>query len=70
MVSCENMRKLTEPQITAMLKRVRGWTRTEDAIERTGKFGTFMEVVAFMNSGGTCALECAQVHSELFRTDI
>jgi pterin-4a-carbinolamine dehydratase len=70
MVSCENMRTLTEPQITAMMKKVRGWTRTEDAIERTWRFRTFMEAVAFMNRGGTCALECAQVHSELFRTDI
>jgi len=43
------MRKLTEPQITAMLKRVRGWKREGDAIERTWRFRTFMEAVAFMN---------------------
>jgi len=49
MVSCEDMRTLTEPQITAMMKKVRGWKRTEDAIERTWKFRTFMEAVAFMN---------------------
>ena len=32
-----------------MLKRVRGWKREGDAIERTWRFRTFMEAVAFMN---------------------
>lgn len=32
-----------------MLKGVRGWKRAGDAIERTWRFGTFMEAVAFMN---------------------
>ncbi len=41
--------RLTESQIAARLEAVPGWARLGDSIERTWRFETFMEAVAFMN---------------------
>jgi len=49
LVLLENMRKLTESQVTNELRKVRGWRRVGEAIERTWRFKTFMDAVAFMN---------------------
>ena len=43
------MKRLREDEIAKMMREVQGWTRAGDSIERTWRFKTFMEAVAFMN---------------------
>jgi len=43
------MKTLSEAEIAAKLKDVPEWKRVGDAIERTWRFETFAEAVAFMN---------------------
>ncbi len=43
------MRKLSEKEIVAEMSRAPGWRRRDGVIEKTFRFETFMEAVAFMN---------------------
>jgi 4a-hydroxytetrahydrobiopterin dehydratase len=43
------MEPLSEAEIAAKLKDMPEWKRAGDAIERTWRFATFIEAVAFMN---------------------
>ena len=42
------MEPLSDADIDAKLERIPGWKRVGNAIERTWRFGTFAEAVAFM----------------------
>ena len=59
--------RLTEASIAAKLKRVRGWKRAADSIERTWRFDTFLEAVGFMNRVFTLAEE-ADHHPDLLNS--
>jgi len=41
--------RLSDPEIAAKLTRLPAWKRAGDSIERTWRFETFLEAVAFMN---------------------
>ena len=59
--------RLTDAQIAAKLKAVRDWTRAGDSIERTWRFETFLEAVAFMNRVFALAEE-ADHHPDLLNS--
>ncbi len=59
--------RLSEAQIAARLKRVRGWKRVGDSIERTWRLDTFLEAVAFMNRVFALA-EDADHHPDLLNS--
>ncbi len=59
--------RLTDAQIAAKLKSARGWTRVGDSIERTWRFETFLEAVAFMNRVFALA-EAADHHPDLLNS--
>jgi 4a-hydroxytetrahydrobiopterin dehydratase len=61
------MKRLTEREIAAKLERVLGWKRVDDAIERTWRFETFLEAVAFMNRVFAAAEE-ANHHPDLLNS--
>jgi len=44
------MKPLNETEISSMLKRIPSWKRAGDSIERTWRFKSFVEAVAFMDS--------------------
>ena len=45
----EKMKRLSEKGLAVMMKRVPRWIRIGDSIERTWRFESFLEAVAFMN---------------------
>src|SRR6266571_5578633 len=59
--------RLTDAQIAAKLKSVPGWVRVADSIERTWRFETFLEAVAFMNRVFALA-EAADHHPDLLNS--
>ena len=61
------MERLSEGEIAAKLKEVAGWKRVGDSIERTWRFETFLEAVAFMNRVFAIAEE-ANHHPDLLNS--
>ena len=61
------MERLSEAEIAAKLKGVPEWKRVGDAIERTWRFDTFLEAVAFMNRMFALAEE-ANHHPDLLNS--
>jgi len=61
------MERLSEAEIAAKLKGVPEWKRVGDAIERTWRFDTFLEAVAFMNRVFALAEE-ANHHPDLLNS--
>ena len=61
------MECLSEAGIAAKLKGVPEWKRVGDAIERTWRFETFLEAVAFMNRVFALAEE-ANHHPDLLNS--
>jgi len=61
------MERLSEAEIAAKLKGVPEWKRVGDAIERTWRFETFLEAVAFMNRMFALAEE-ANHHPDLLNS--
>lgn len=59
--------RLTDAQIAAKLKARPGWARVGDSIERTWRFETFLEAVAFMNRVFALAEE-ADHHPDLLNS--
>ncbi len=59
--------RLTDAQIAAKLKARSGWARVGDSIERTWRFKTFLEAVAFMNRVFALAEE-ADHHPDLLNS--
>ncbi len=58
------MPRLSQSDVAARLKRLPGWRRDGNAIERTWTFETFLEAVAFMNRVFALA-EAANHHPDL-----
>ena len=61
------MEKLSDADIAAKLQEVPGWTRVNNSIERTWRFNTFLEAVAFMNRVFALAEE-ADHHPDLLNS--
>ena len=61
------MEPLSEAEIAAKLEEVREWKRVGDSIERTWRFDTFLEAVAFMNRVFALAEE-ADHHPDLLNS--
>lgn len=57
-------KRMTDVQIAARLNRLSGWRRVGKSIERTWRFETFVEAVAFMNRVFALA-EAANHHPDL-----
>jgi 4a-hydroxytetrahydrobiopterin dehydratase len=61
------MEPLSDADIAAKLKGIPAWKRAGDAIERTWRFGTFLEAVAFMDRVFALAEE-ADHHPDLLNS--
>lgn len=61
------METLSDAEIKAKLKEVPGWTQVNNSIERTWRFQSFMEAVAFMNRVFALA-EQANHHPDLLNS--
>lgn len=61
------MERLSESAIAVKLKETPEWKRVGDAIERTWRFETFLEAVAFMNRVFALAEE-ANHHPDLLNS--
>jgi len=61
------MERLSEAEVAAKLKGVQEWKRVGDSIERTWRFETFLEAVAFMNRVFALAEE-ANHHPDLLNS--
>ena len=61
------MERLSEAEVAAKLKGVPEWKRVGDSIERTWRFETFLEAVAFMNRVFALAEE-ANHHPDLLNS--
>ena len=61
------MERLSEAEVAAKLKGVQEWKRVGDSIERTWRFETFLEAVAFMNRMFALAEE-ANHHPDLLNS--
>lgn len=59
--------RLTDAEIAAKLQGVGRWKRVGDSIERTWRFDTFLEAVAFMNRVFALAEE-ADHHPDLLNS--
>ena len=59
--------RLSEAAIAAKLEALTGWKRAGESIERTWRFETFLEAVAFMNRVFATA-EAANHHPDLLNS--
>ena len=59
--------RLSDTAIAAKLKKLPGWTRVGESIERTWRFDSFLEAVAFMNRVFALAEE-ADHHPDLLNS--